>query len=254
MTQWQGVEGVIAEEMAVLPGMEELMGLLEISQHHEEGNYDVVIVDCAPTAETLRLLSFPEMARWYVKKIFPIERKVATALGPVARTLLKFPVPKTSVFNTIQDLFDKLEEMRLILTGPTSSIRLVVNPEKMVVKEALRTYTYLNLYGYTTDLVVCNRVLPDGVKDSFFDNWRSTQKSQLQFIEESFSPLPIWTVPFMDREVVGLDALEEMGNFLYNGGTRRRCSIKDIPRRSFKRTRAIQWSWMSLSPARRSFP
>jgi len=216
LMQWQGVEGVVAEEMAVVPGMEELMGLLQITRHQEEGLYDVVVVDCAPTAETLRLLSFPEMARWYMRKLFPLERQVAKAMGPLARGLLNIPVPGTKVFDTLQFLFDRVELMNEILVDPAiTSIRLVVNPEKMVVKEALRTYTYLNLYGYHTDLIVCNRVLPDAVSDTFFDTWRATQQQQLQFIDEAFTPLPIYRVPLMNREVVGLDALEEMGRHLY---------------------------------------
>ena len=216
LIQWQGMEDIVAEEMAVLPGMEEMMGLLEITHHQAEGVYDVVVVDCAPTGETLRLLSFPDMARWYMRKIFPIERRVVAALGPLARGLLNIPVPDGRVFDTIEDVFHQIEAMRQLLVDPSrSSIRLVVNPEKMVVKEALRTYTYLSLYGYHTDLVVCNRMLPDAINDTFFDGWRSSQQRHLQLVHEAFSPLPIWTIPLMEREVVGLEALEEMAHHLY---------------------------------------
>ena len=216
LMQWQGVDDVVAQEMAILPGMEELVGLLYISRHYEE-DYDFLIVDCAPTGETLRLLSFPEVARWYMRRLFPIERKVATALGPFARTLFNLPVPNAKVFDTIQSLFDQLERMRDILTSPqTSSVRLVVNPERMVIKEAQRTLTYLDLYGYHTDLIVCNRLLPSTVGDSFFDAWKESQTRNLDLIHEAFSPIPILTAPLMDREAIGLEALEELAGSIYD--------------------------------------
>ena len=216
LMQWQGVDDVVAQEMAILPGMEELVGLLYISRYYDE-DYDFLIVDCAPTGETLRLLSFPEVARWYMRRLFPIKRKVATALGPFARTLFNLPIPDAKVFDTIQSLFDQLERMRDILTSPqTSSVRLVLNPERMVIKEAQRTLTYLDLYGYHTDLIVCNRLLPSTVGDSFFDAWKESQTRNLDLIHEAFSPIPILTAPLMDREAVGLEALKELAGSIYN--------------------------------------
>ncbi len=216
LMRWQGVEEVVAEDMAVLPGMEELVGLLHISRYYDE-DYDLLIVDCAPTGETMRFLSFPDVASWYMRRLFPIERKVAATLGPFARSIFKLPVPAAKVFDTVQELYERLETMRGILIDPdVSSIRLVVNPEKMVIKEAQRTLTYLDLYGYHTDLIVCNRLLPDSIGDSFFDSWKKTQAKHLEFIYEAFAPIPILTAPLMDREVGGLEPLEEMAHHIFD--------------------------------------
>ena len=216
LMQWQGMDEVVAEEVAVLPGMEEMVGLLNITHHYDSGNFDTIIVDCAPTGETLRLLSFPEMARWYMRKLFPIERRVATALGPMARGLFNLPVPDPKVFDSIQDLFHGLERMRSILGDPSqSSVRLVLNPEKMVIRETQRTFTYLNLYGYYTDLIVCNRLIPDTVEDGFFKMWKDSQARYFHLIEEGFAPVPIRVSHLLDREVVGLEPLREMGLTLF---------------------------------------
>lgn len=216
LMQWQGMDEVVAEEVAVLPGMEEMVGLLNITHHYDSGQFDTIIVDCAPTGETLRLLSFPEMARWYMRKLFPLERRVATALGPMARGLFNLPVPDPKVFDSIQDLFHRLERMRSILGDPDqSSVRLVLNPEKMVIRETQRTFTYLNLYGYYTDLIVCNRLIPESVDDGFFKMWKDSQARYFHLIEEGFAPVPIRVSHLLDREVVGLDPLREMGLSLF---------------------------------------
>ena len=187
LMRWQGADDVVADEVAILPGMEELVGLLYITRYAEGSDYDLLIVDCAPTGETLRLLSFPEVARWYMQKLFPLERRVAAAVGPIARRLLGVPVPEVDVFDTIEELFHQLERMRIILTDEdSSSVRLVVNPEKMVIKETQRTFSYMNLYGYCTDLVICNRVFPDEVKGDFFDAWKESQARYLELIDQSF--------------------------------------------------------------------
>ena len=216
LMRWQGAEEVIAEELAVLPGMEELVALLYINQYQKQGAYDVMVVDCAPTGETLRLLSFPDMARWYMNRLFPLERRVAAAVRPLAKGVMKIPVPGMDVFDTVQSLYNQLEEMRdLLLDGSRSSVRLVVNPEKMVVKEAQRTFTYLNLYGYQTDMVVCNKVLPEQSESAFLTTWRESQEKYLDMIHESFDPVPILQAPFMGREVVGLDSLSELASHIY---------------------------------------
>jgi arsenite-transporting ATPase len=218
LLRWQGLDEIVAEEMAVLPGMEELVALLYITRYNRQGDYDLLVVDCAPTGETLRLLSFPDMARWYMHRLFPLQRGVTTAIRPIAKGVLRIPVPGQEVFDSIQELYLELEEMRsLLLDARISSIRLVVNPEKMVIKEAQRTFTYLNLYGYHTDLVVCNRILPQEVGDSFFDSWKESQERYLELIRQSFDPLPILKAPLLDREVVGLDSLRELGNHIFNG-------------------------------------
>ncbi len=213
---WRGLDEVVAEEMAVLPGMEELAGLLHLVNYCDQGEYDVIVVDCAPTGETLRLLSFPDVARWWMHRIFPLERVAARIARPVLRRVTDLPLPDDEVFSAVKELFAKLEEMRGILTDPaTSSVRLVLNPEKMVIKEAQRTFTYLNLYGYATDLVVCNRVIPEAVSDSYFQAWKQTQERYYQQVEEAFAPLPILKAPLMEQEVMGLAMLERFGEAVY---------------------------------------
>jgi arsenite-transporting ATPase len=216
---WRGIDEMVAEEMAVLPGMEELAGLLHLINYVDAGEYDVIIVDCAPTGETLRLLSFPEIMRWWMHRIFPLERVAARVARPVLGRFTDLPLPSDEVFSAVKDLFGKLDRMREILTdGRTSSVRLVVNPEKMVIKEAQRTFTYLNLYGYCTDLVVCNRIIPESVSDAYFESWKESQERYYSQIEEGFSPLPILKAPLMEQEVVGLEMLERFGQALCDEG------------------------------------
>ncbi|MBI4337150.1 MAG: ArsA family ATPase [Chloroflexi bacterium] len=216
LMQWQGMDEVVAEELAVLPGMEELVGLLYVAQYYDSDAWDVLIIDCAPTGETLRLLSFPEMARWYMNHIFPIQRRTAKALGPFAKAIIGLPSPNGKVFAALEQLYRQLDRVHGLLTQPeVASVRLVVNAEKMVVKETQRTFTYLNLYGYHTDLVVCNRLIPPEVDHSFFNNWRASQAQYLEFIHECFSPIPVLTAPLLDREVVGLDPLREFSMHIF---------------------------------------
>jgi arsenite/tail-anchored protein-transporting ATPase len=236
---WQGVDRIVADEVTVLPGMEELASLLQIVYLHDTGQYDVVVVDCAPTGETLRLLTFPEVARWWIEKIFPLQRKAAGIMRPVMRQVLDMPLPGDEVFAAIQRLFADLERMRKLLIDPeTTTVRLVMNPEKMVIKEAQRTFAYLNLFDYDTDAVIVNRVmapgndftvLPEvdevGVPDDCADrvrqalqhwySWGQMQKPYLELIEDSFSPVPIFRCPFFDREVVGETMLRQMAQLTY---------------------------------------
>ncbi len=213
---WRGMDEVVAEEVAVLPGMEELANLLYVVRYENEGQYDVVIMDCAPTGETLRLLSFPEMLHWWMTRMFPIGRKVTTMISPLARVVLNMPVPDNEVFDSIEELYSELEKIRTLLTNAEkASVRLVVNPEKMVIKEAQRTLTWLNLYGYFTDLIICNRLIPEKVKDNYFQAWKDSQKKHRQTIRECFAPLPISDVPLMEQEVVGIPMLRTMAKALY---------------------------------------
>jgi len=212
----RGVDQVIAEEMAVFPGMEELCSLLQIRKQGGEGRFDCLIVDCAPTGETMRLLSFPDVARWYMEKLFPWERRIVTTFGPVVQPFMSFPLPKDEVYATLEVLFYRVDGMKHVLTDPTrSSIRLVLNPEKMVIKEAQRALTYLNLYGYITDAVISNRVFPEEARNGYFAEWRQIQKKYREAIQHAFSPLPIWEVPLFDREVVGLEMLSRMAMSLF---------------------------------------
>ncbi len=213
---WQGMREMEAEEIAVLPGMEELASLLWITRNYDSGKFDVVIVDCAPTGQALTLLSFPEAARWWVDKVLPVERRLARIAGPVVRGLTGMPVPNKPVFDAAEELAGRLAELHDLLSDrEISTVRLVVNPEKMVIKEAQRSFTYLNLYGYVTDAVVCNRLLPPVVADSFFARWQTAQRRYRKQIEEAFSPLPVLTAPLLEREVVGTEGLREMAQRLF---------------------------------------
>jgi arsenite-transporting ATPase len=216
LLQWRGLDELVADEIAILPGMDELSALLWINQHCGSGDYDVVVVDCAPTGETLKLLSFPDVAGWWVEKMLPIHRRVVGVLRPVIRPFTDLPLPGDDVYEAGEDLFRRLEELHALLSDPDiSSVRLVVNAEKMVIKEAQRTFTYLNLYGYATDAVVCNRLLPDEVRDDYFQAWKVTQQEHFRVIQESFSPLHIFTLPLMEQEVVGTQMLEKVAAALY---------------------------------------
>ncbi len=213
----QGLESVVAEEMTVLPGAEELAGLVRIIQHRDSGKYDVVVVDCAPTGETLRLLSFPDAARWWLQKIFPIQRKMAKLLRPVGRLMMPdVPMPSDNIFDSVERLLTQIDRIHDLLADPVlTSVRIVLNPEKMVVKEAQRVFTYLNLFGYATDLVVCNRVIPAEVTDPYFVGWKKAQERYHQLVLDGFSPLPVLDVPLFDQEVVGLEMLGRMAAAIY---------------------------------------
>lgn len=213
---WRGMQNMVAQEMAVLPGMEEMANLLQILDYAEKEEYQTIVVDCAPTGETLRLLSFPEVLRWWMDKLFPLERKAAKVIRPVFRTVFNVPYPEDQVFQAMEDLFHKMERLHQLLIDPDiTSVRLVVNAEKMVIKEAQRTYTYLSLYGYATDMIVCNRLFPPEVEGGYFDVWKRTQDKHFKSIEEAFAPLPIRTIPLFSQEVVGRDMLKLMGETLY---------------------------------------
>ena len=215
---WRGMNDLVAEETSVLPGMEELASLMQINALAQMDAYDVIVVDCAPTGATLQLLAFPDMARWYLDKIIPFERAVMKMAGPMIKRMADFPLPDEDLFASVEELVGQLEGMSALLSNPeTTSMRLVLNPEKMVVKEAQRALTYLSLYGYTTDMVVCNRMIPQTVTDGYFTNWKEIQAKYHQFVEEAFTPLPILDVPWFDDEVVGMAMLRRMGEALYHG-------------------------------------
>jgi arsenite/tail-anchored protein-transporting ATPase len=212
----RGVDRISAEELTVPPGMDELFSLLQIKRHHEEAEFDAIVVDCAPTGETLRLLSFPDVATWWLEKVFSWERRVWAAARPIARGLLDVPVPGNEVFDDVERLVRNLVAMNEILRDRSStSIRLVMNPDRMVVKEAMRTFTYLNLYGYLTDAVIVNRVFPDDVAEGYFADWREVQAEQLELVRSAFSPIPILTAPFFPREVIGAEMLDRLAGELF---------------------------------------
>jgi arsenite-transporting ATPase len=210
------MDTIEAEELSVFPGMEELFSLMEIRQYNRSGDYDVIIVDCAPTGDTLRLLSAPEITNWYLKHIFPIQRTAAKAVRPVASRILPFPFPEDSVFEAMKRLTGQLAEMKEILEDSRkTSIRLVINPEKMVIKEAQRSYTFFSLFGYTVDLIIVNRVLPASVEDPYFRRWKSIQENYLRQIEESFAPIPIFCAELAHQEIVGIRLLDKLAASVY---------------------------------------
>jgi arsenite-activated ATPase (arsA) len=213
---WRGVDEIIADEMAILPGMEELANLLYIAHYSDSEEYDVAIVDCAPTGETLRLLSFPEVLRWWMDRMFPVGRMAAHILRPAIKFASGMPMPSDEVFDSAEHLFSELNKIQdLLANTEKASMRLVINPEKMVIKETQRTFTYLNLYGYHTDLVICNRLIPDEIKDPYFDYWKRNQSEYYSMIEQSFAPVPILTLPLFEREIVGMPMLCTIGKTLY---------------------------------------
>lgn len=212
----RGVEDIVAEEVTVLPGFEEGAHLLWIDKYQREGFFDVLVVDAAPTAETLRLLSFPDVTRWWFERLLTFSKGAARVLRPLARPLLRTELPNREAFETVEVLFDTFEKVGKLLGDPaSSSMRLVVNPEKMVIKETQRTYTYLNLYGFPVDAVICNKILPDEVTDPYFDQWKDIQRANITLIGEAFGELPLLRVPMMSRDVNGLESLRHIGNALY---------------------------------------
>jgi len=212
----QGIDDIEAEEMSVFPGMEELFSLMEIRNFNKTSEYDVAIVDCAPTGDTLRLLSAPEITNWYLKHIFPIQRTAAKAVRPVANRVLPFPFPEDKIFGEMKKIYTQLAEMKEILSdSQKTSIRLVINPEKMVIKEAQRAFTFFNFFGYTVDLIIVNRLIPDEVKDDYFSHWKTIQENYQQIIQDTFSPIPIFSSELFNQEVIGIDLLQKMARIVY---------------------------------------
>ena len=213
---WAGVDAIEAEELSVIPGIDEIFSLTDVKQHADSGDYDLLVVDCAPTAETLRLLSLPEVMNWYIERIFPVERRVVKTIRPLLTKITTMPIADDRIFQAIERLHKNLDGVRQLLTNDRmSSVRLVLNPEKMVIAEARRTYTYLALFGYRVDAVVVNRIFPDEITDPYFGKWKDIQAEHLETVRESFEPIPILTARLFDREMVGLDLLADMGEEVY---------------------------------------
>jgi arsenite-transporting ATPase len=211
-----GVDSVEAEELSVIPGLDEIFSLTDMRLHAASGKYDVLIVDCAPTAETLRLLSLPEVMNWYIERIFPIQRSVTKTIRPMLTKMTSMPIPDDRIFAAVGRLHRNLESVRRLLTDEkNASVRLVVNPEKMVIAEARRTYTYLSLFGYRVDAVIANRIMPDEITDKYFKKWKEIHAEHLQTIEESFAPVPILRAKLFEQEMVGFELLERMGDEVY---------------------------------------
>ncbi len=211
-----GVDPVAAEELAVIPGAEEVLALLELRAQVLCGEWDVIVVDCAPTAETLRLLALPEALGWYMQRVFPVERRVMKALGPMLSRAAKMPMPEDTVFGAIEQLHAELDEVHALLTGPDASVRVVLTPESVVLAEARRSYTMLSLFGYRVDGVVVNRIFPAGDDgDSWRAGWVAAQQEVLAQVVDSFAGLPLWRSVYRSTEPIGAAALEELAREAY---------------------------------------
>jgi arsenite/tail-anchored protein-transporting ATPase len=212
----RGIDRISAEELTVPPGMDELFSLLQLQAAQEAGEWEVIVVDCAPTGETLRLLSFPDVARWWIEKVFPLENQLLAAAAPLARSLLDIQLPTSAVFADVRRLSENLIAMNETLRDrDRASVRLVMNPEKMVIGEAMRTFTYLNLYGYLTDAVIVNRIFPSDVGD-YFAGWRKVQEENLELVRCAFAPVPVLCAPYFEQEVVGAEMLDRLADELFS--------------------------------------
>jgi arsenite-transporting ATPase len=215
LLQERGVDRISAEELTVPPGMDELFSLLRLQAHNDSGEWDAIVVDCAPTGETLRLLSFPDVARWWIDKVFPFEKQILAAARPIARSLLDIPLPGPAVFADIERLSQSLIAMNEILRERRRcTVRLVMNPDKMVIGEAMRTFTYLNLYGYVTDAVIVNRMFPAAV-GHYFEAWRRVQEEHMNLVRSAFEPVPVLCAPYFEQEVVGPEMLDRLAGELF---------------------------------------
>jgi arsenite-transporting ATPase len=211
-----GLDEILAEELAILPGMEEVSLLLYINRYAQKAKYDVIILDCAPTGESLRFISIPTTLEWYISKILKLERTLAKLVGPVAKRIYDVPIPGDDYFDAIEYLFERLRGVDKILADPqTTSVRLVTNPEKIVLKETQRAFMYFCLYKMNIDAIIMNRVLPSDVKDAYFEDWRKNQAKYLRRAEEYFSPIPVFPVNLFRGEVLGYDRLKNLSSQIY---------------------------------------
>ncbi len=218
--QARGLDGVQAEELAILPGMDEIFGLVRMKRHYDEGEYDVLIIDSAPTGTALRLLSLPEVGGWYMRRFYKPFQGMSAALRPLVEPIFRpiagFSLPDNEVMDAPYEFYEQIEALEKVLTDNTqTSVRLITNPEKMVIKESLRAHAYLSLYNVSTDLVVANRIIPESVTDPFFKRWKENQEIYRQEIHDNFKPLPVKEVPLYSEEMCGLAALERLKETLY---------------------------------------
>jgi len=228
----QGIEPVTAKELAVLPGMEFMSALFYVERFYNEGNYDTIIIDTAPTADTIRLLSYPDVMSWYFDKLFGIMRNLVKVARATVGHVMKTPLPTDKVLDDINLMRERLETVKEIMTDPyQTSVRLVLNPEKMVITETMRAYTYLSLYGYTVESIVINRIFPEDSGDGYFKEKLEEQKKYLKEIDEAFSPLKILKAHLSSREIVGKESLIMLADMLYEN---------DDPTHIYSRERAMK--------------
>jgi arsenite-transporting ATPase len=213
-----GIDDILAEELAVLPGMEELSALLYINKYVKDQLYDVIVLDCAPTAESIRFISMPTALEWYMKKVFRLERKIFGYVRPVARRMVDIPLPEDEYFANIESLYVRLKGVDQLLTDPeTTSVRLVTNPEKMVLRETQRAFMFFSLHQTSIDAIIVNRVFPSGLEEGYLKVWGNNQQKYLDLAETYFNPLPIFKAPLYDSEILGYEKLLEFGENLYQG-------------------------------------
>jgi arsenite-transporting ATPase len=213
-----GIDDVLAEELAILPGMEEINALLYINKYVREQLYDLIILDCAPTAESMRFISMPTALEWYMKKVFRLERKIFAYVRPVARRMVDIPLPEDKYFANIERLYNHLQGMDRLLSNPeTTSVRLVTNPEKMVLRETQRAFMFFSLHQMTVDAIIMNRVFPSGRDSDYLKVWGRSQQEYLDLAETYFHPLPIFKAPLHESEILGYQKLLNFGEDLYEG-------------------------------------
>lgn len=225
-----GIDEVLAEELAILPGMEEVSSLLYINRYVAQKSYDVILLDCAPTGESIRFISIPTSLEWYMKKLFDVERRIVKIARPITKKLYGVSLPEDEYFATIQRLFDRLEGIDKILSDPNiTTVRLVTNPEKIILKETQRAYMYFSLYKMCVDAVVINRILPEAVDDGYFARWKETQNRYIKKTEQLFSPIPIFKVPMLSDQVVGMAKLSKLSKEIYGSLSPEEILYADTP-------------------------
>ena len=213
---FRGVDETVAEEIAILPGMEELFSLVRDAAWADSGSFDTIVIDCAPTGDTIRMLAVPEVLSFYFSRIFPIQRTVLRTVRPVAERLTDMPIPNDDVFAAVQRVYKQMEGIGPLLQDPArSSIRIVLNPERMVINESQRLYTYLSLFGFPVHAIVANRVLPEAARSPYFDKWFTLQAGYLAEARQAFDPLPFCVAPLFDREMVATAMLEEFAREVF---------------------------------------
>jgi len=225
-----GIDEVLAEELAILPGMEEVSSLLYINRYVAQKRYDAILLDCAPTGESIRFISIPTSLEWYMKKLFDVERRIVKVARPLTKRLYSVPLPEDEYFATIQRLFDRLEGIDRLLSDPSiTTVRLITNPEKIVLKETQRAYMYFSLYKMCVDAVVINRILPEAVTDGYFARWKETQDRYIRQTGELFAPIPILKVPMLTDQVVGMTQLSKLAKKIYGNLSPEQILYADTP-------------------------
>jgi len=212
----EGLEATVAGELAILPGLDEILALVRIKSYHDGDDYDALIIDSAPTGAAMRLLSAPDLSRWYTRSLLKLSPGLVRAILPSLRRAIRAPIGQDAIQRRIRELFDQIEALRAVLAdGALTSVRLVLNPERMAIRETQRAYTYMNLFGFSVDALYVNRILPEEIQDPYLAQWMTSQAAHRREIRELFDPLPVFGVPLMRSEVVGLQKLRELSDGLY---------------------------------------